>query len=83
MFVIPLNCSMTEGITYYTAFPEDSCFGAHLNAIGIRWAGSCAANLKYEPGEVRKSVLSALRLSEDAHTPFMVVIILLVWEDTP
>ncbi len=28
IFASPLNCSMEQGITYYTAYPEDSSFGA-------------------------------------------------------
>ena len=28
LFGIPLNCSMSGGISYWSAFPEDEIFGA-------------------------------------------------------
>ncbi len=33
LFDIPLNCSMPDGNTYCSAFPEDRIFGAILNSL--------------------------------------------------
>ncbi len=42
------------------------------------------ANLEYEPNDMRKGVLHLARtLSTNTHTPFVAVMVLPVWEDTP
>jgi hypothetical protein len=40
-------------------------------------------NPEYDPGDMRKAILQALASSTDSTTPFLVVIVLPVWEDTP
>jgi hypothetical protein len=47
------------------------------------WTGSCIANPEYEPEDMLKVVLHALASSEAQDTPFLAVMILPVWEDTP
>jgi len=37
LFASPLNCSMEPGITYCSAFLEDSIFGALHSAHNYRW----------------------------------------------
>jgi hypothetical protein len=74
---------MSGGISYCYAFPEDEIFGATTDSFRYRWTGSCIANPKYEPEDMLKAVLHALSSSEAQDTPFPVVLILLVWEDTP
>ena len=44
LFGSPLNCSMSDGITYCSAFPEDTIFGAIMNSFQFRWLGSCIDN---------------------------------------
>jgi len=73
---------MEPGITYCTACPEDSFWALH-DAFGYRLAESCTANPEYDPGDMRKSILYALASSTDTTTPFLVVMVLSVWEDTP
>ena len=41
IFASPLNCSMEPGITYCTAYPEDSSFEALHDAFNYRLTGSC------------------------------------------
>ena len=74
---------MEPGITYCTAYPEDSSFGALHDAFSCRLTRSCTANLEYDPGDMRKAILHALVSTTDTTTPFLVVMVLLVWEDTP
>ena len=83
IFASPLNCSMEPGVTYCTAYPEDSAFGAVFDAFRYRLTGSCIANPEYEPGDMRKAILHALASSTDTPTPLLVVMVLPVWEDTP
>jgi len=83
LFASPLNCSMEPGIKYCTAYPEDSAFAALHDAFSYRLTGSCIANPEYDPSDMRKAILHALASSTDASTPFLVVLALLVWEDTP
>ena len=45
---------MEPGITYWTADPEDSSFGALHDAFSYRLTGSWTANPEYDPGDVRK-----------------------------
>jgi hypothetical protein len=44
LFVSSLNCSMSDGSTYCSAFSEDTVFGAILESFKFRWTGSCIAN---------------------------------------
>jgi hypothetical protein len=83
IFASPLNCTMEPGITYCTAYPESSSFGALHDAFCYRLTGSCTANPEYDPGDMRKVILHALASSTDTTTPFLVVMVLPVWEDTP
>jgi hypothetical protein len=78
-----LNCSMSDGITYCSVFLEDAIFGAVINFFQFRWTGSCIANPTYKPGDMLKAVLHALASSERSETPFLAVLVLLVWDDTP
>ncbi len=48
LFGSPLNCSMSGGVSYCSAFPEDSIFGATTDSFRYRWTGSCIAKLEYE-----------------------------------
>ena len=83
LFESPLNCSMSGGISYCSAFPEDDIFGAITDSFRYRWTGSCIANPEYEPEDMLKAVLQALSSSETQDTPFLVVLIFPGWDDTP
>jgi hypothetical protein len=83
LFGSPLNCSMIGGISYGTAFPADEAFVAITDAFSYRWTGSRIANLEYEPDDILKAVIHALASSESQYIPFLVVLILPSWEDTP
>ena len=83
LFGSPLNCSMTEGITYCSAFKGDANFGAIINSFSYRWTASCIANPEYEPEDMLQAILHALASSENTDTPFLVVMILPIWDDTP
>jgi hypothetical protein len=83
LFGSPLNGSMSGGISYCSAFPEDKIFGATTDSFLYRWTGSCIANLEYEKEDMLKAVLHALSSSESQDIPFLVVLILPFWEDTP
>ncbi len=83
LFGSPLNCSMSGGISYCSAFPEHEIFGAITDSFLYRWTGSCIANSEYEPEDMLKAVLHALASSESPDTPFLVVLILPIWEDKP
>ena len=74
---------METGIKYCTAYPYDSSFGALHDAFGYRLTSPCTANLEYDPGDMSKASLHALASSTDTTTPFLVVMVLPVWEDTP
>jgi hypothetical protein len=74
---------MSDGISYCSAFPEDEIFGAITDSFLYRWTGSCIATPEYEPEDMLKAVLHALASSESPDTPFMVVLILPFWDDTP
>ncbi len=76
IFASPLNCFMEPGITYCTAYPEDSSFGALHDAFSYRLTGSCTANPEYDPGDMRKATLHALASSKDTTTLFLVVMVL-------
>jgi len=77
-----LTCSISEGITYCSAFPEDAVFGAIINSFQFRWTISCIANPEYEPRDMLKIVMHALASSESNETPFLVVLILPIWDGT-
>ncbi len=74
---------MEPGITYCTAYLEDSSFGALHDAFSYRLTGSCTANPEYDPGDMRKAILHAHASAIDTKTPFLVVMVLPVWEDIP
>jgi len=74
---------MEPGITYCTAYPENSAFGALHDAISYRLTGYCTANPEYDPGDMRKVILHALASSTNTATLFVVVLVLPVLEDTP
>jgi hypothetical protein len=81
LFGSPLNCSVTGGITSCSAFPENEIFGAVINSFLFRWTSSYIVNPEYELEDMLKEVLHALASSEFTETPFMVVLILPVWDD--
>jgi hypothetical protein len=64
------------GITYCTAYTEDSFFGALHDAFSYRLTESCIANLEYDLGDMRKAILHALASSTDVSTPFLAVLVL-------
>jgi hypothetical protein len=74
---------MEPDTTYCTAYLEDSAFGVLHDAFSYRLTGSWITNPEYEPEDMRKAVLHALGSSEHTTTPFLVVMVLPVWEDTP
>ena len=74
---------MTEDMTYCSAFIEDVNFGAILDSFLYRWTASCIANPEYEPEDMLKAVLQALASSEHTDAPFLVVMVLPVWDDSP
>jgi len=83
LFASSLNCSMEPCIIYCTAYPEDYIFGALYDAFIYRLRGSCTTNPEQNPGDMRKAILHALASSTNPTTPFLVVMVLPVWEDTP
>jgi len=83
LFGSPLNCSMSDGITYCSAFSEDAVFGAVISSFQFRWVSSCITNPEYEPENMLKAILRALASSESNETPFLVVLYFPVWDDTP
>ena len=76
LFRSPLSCSMSGGISYCSAFPENGIFGATTDSFRYRWTSSCIANPEYEPKDMLKAVLHALSSSEVQGTPFKVILIL-------
>ncbi len=74
---------MTPGRTYCSAFQEDVQFGALVDSFRYRWTNSCITNPEYELEDMLKTVLHALASSEHTDTPFLVVLILPTWDDTP
>jgi hypothetical protein len=83
LFGSPINCPMTEGMTYCSAFPEDVNFGAIIESFQYRWIASCIANPEYEPEDMLKAVLQALSSSDHTDAPFLAVMALPVWDDSP
>jgi hypothetical protein len=74
---------MESGIAYCTTYREDSAFGALHDAFSYRLTGSCIANPECDPGDMRKAILHALASSTDTTTPFLVILVLPIWENTP
>ncbi len=83
LFASPLKSSMEPGITYLSAFLEYSVFGTLHNAHNYKWTRSCIANPESNPADMRIKVLHALAFSTNTTIPFLAIIVLLVWEDTP
>jgi len=78
LFGKTLNCSMSDGIAYCSAFPEDAVFGASINSFQFRRTSFCIANPECEFDDMLKADLHALASSESSETLFLVVLILLV-----
>jgi hypothetical protein len=74
---------MSGNRTYCSAFLDDIVFGEIPNSFLFRWSSSCIANPEYEPEDMFKAILHALASSKYSGNPFLVVIILVVWDDTP
>jgi len=74
---------MNPNVDYCTAFQDDASFGALYDAFSYRWTASCIANSEYEPSDMRKPLLHALACATSVAKPFMVVLILPAWEDSP
>jgi hypothetical protein len=70
-------------MTYRSTLQEDDKFGAIIGSFLYRWTNACMANPEYEPESMLKAVLHALTFSEYTDTPFLVVLILPKWDDTP
>jgi len=51
--------------------------------LSLRWTSSCFANPEYEPEDMLKAALHTLASYVRTQPPFMVVLILPVWDDTP
>ena len=83
LFGSPLNCSVSGDISYCSTFPEDEILCATTDSFLYRWTGSCIANPEYEPGDMLKASLHALSYLETQNTPFLDVLILPFWDDTP
>jgi len=83
LFNSPLNCSMSDNITYCSVFPKDVVFGAVLNSFHFRWTISYIANPEYEPEDMLTAIIHALASSECSDTPFLVILTFPVWDDTP
>ena len=82
LYASPLNCNMATSNTYFSAFPEDSDFGAIHDCHSYRWTGSCIANPEYIAEDMRKAVRHALE-SATYDPPFLCLFILPRWDDTP
>ena len=82
LYASPLNCDMSIRATYFSAFPEDSAFGAVHDCYSYRWTGSCVANPEYIAEDMRKAVRHALESATYA-PPFLCLLILPRWDDTP
>jgi hypothetical protein len=74
---------MNPNVDYCTAFQDDASFGALYDAFSYRWTASCLANPEYEPSDMRKTILHALACATSFTNPFLVVLILPAWEDSP
>ncbi len=58
-------------------------FGAFTDSFLYRWTGSCIANPEYELENMLKAIPHALASSESPNTPFLVVSIYRVCENSP
>jgi hypothetical protein len=74
---------MIPGMTCCSAFREDDNFGAIIDSFLYRWTNSCIASPEYDPEDMLNTVLHALASSEHTDTPFLIVLILPTWDDTP
>ncbi len=83
LFASPLNNSMNPNVDYCTTFQEDTIFGALFDAYIYRWTSSCLANPEYEAADMRKTILHALDCATSSENPFLDVLILPAWEDSP
>jgi len=61
---------MPDDISFFSAFPEDTIFGAIIDFFKFRWTCSCIAKPEYEPEDMLKADLNALASSENSETPF-------------
>ncbi len=73
---------MSDNITHCSAFSEDTVFGTIIDSFKFRWIDSCIAKPEYEPEDMLKTVLHALASSENKETPFLIILVQLVWDDT-
>ena len=83
LFSSPLNCSMGEGMAYCSPFQEDARFGAVVNSFAYRWTGSCVANPEYTAPDMRQAVEHAIRSSVTTDNPFLCLLTLPSWDDSP
>jgi hypothetical protein len=74
---------MDPNVDYCTTFQDDAIFGAIYEVVSYRWTALCLANPEYEPVDMRKTILPALACATLSTNPFLVVLILLAWEDSP
>jgi hypothetical protein len=82
LYASPLNCDITGKTIYFSAFPEDRDFGATHDCHSHRWTGSCVANPEYVASDMRNAVQHAIE-SSTYDSPFLCLLILPKWEDTP
>jgi hypothetical protein len=83
LFASPLNTSMNTNVKYCTTLQEDAILGVLYAAFSYRWICSCLANSEYEPVDMRNTILHALACTTSSLNPFIVVLILPAWEDSP
>jgi hypothetical protein len=74
---------MNPNVDYCTTFQVDAIFGALYDAFSYRWTASCLANPEYEPADMRKTILHAFACATSSAKPFLGVLILPAWEDSP
>ena len=83
LFGSSLICSISQNITYCIAFQADKVFGSIINGFLFQWINSCIATPECEPEDILKAVLHALASSVCTELPLLIIMILLVWEDSP
>ena len=54
-----------------------------IYSFKFRWTNSVIASSEYEPEDKLKAVLHALVSSETSATPFLIVLVLPIFDDTP
>ena len=74
---------MTNGLSDCSAFQEDETFGTITVSFLYRWSVSRISVPEYKLEDILKAVLHALDSPKVADTPFLVVLIFSIWEDTP